>query len=284
MHFDAYKSRFEVELGRLIEELGDKGVLRDACEYVLQGGKRLRPLIVLMTADALGKGLDAMPAAFSAECFHSASLIADDLPCMDNDALRRGRPSLHKAFGESAALLASYTLIAAGYGGISKNGAQMKLHAEFQDEADLRSVVCLEVATRCAGLNGATQGQYLDLYPPDSSLETIREIIYKKTVTLFEISFIFGWIFGGGSLSAMPLLKECASHLGLAFQIADDLEDAVQDAFHESPINIAAAIGKEKAISLFGQEITSLKQNLIALNLWTPPFQELIKRLKSRPL
>ena len=282
MLLDLYKSRFERGLGRLIEELGEKGVLRDACEYALQGGKRLRPLIVLMTADSLGLGLDAMPAAFSVECFHSASLIADDLPCMDDDPLRRGRPSLHRAFGEGAAILASYTLMAAGYGGISKNGARLKIHPDFQQEADRRSILCLDAATRCAGLGGATQGQYLDLFPPNASWETLREIVYKKTATLFEVAFVFGWVFGGGALSSLPLLKKCAAHLGAAFQIADDLEDILEDGSQDHPTNVAAVFGKEAAISFFEKEFTALQQHLLALHLWTPPFKEVCAHLQAK--
>lgn len=282
MFFDNYKSRFEQELSRSIEEMGEKGVLRDACEYALKGGKRLRPLIVLMIADALDLGLDVMPAAFSVECFHTASLIADDLPCMDNDSVRRGRPSLHKAVGESTAILTSYTLIAAGYGGIFQNGVRLKNHPDFLLQSDQRAVLCLEAATRCAGIQGATQGQFLDLFPPKANLETIQEIISKKTVTLFEISFLFGWVFGGGDLSALPLLKKCASHLGMAFQIGDDLEDAVQDASHQSAINIASAIGNEKAMLRFEEETSSLKNLLQKLNLWTSPFQDLFSSLNSR--
>src|SRR5512146_3527868 len=121
MLLERYRRRFEEEHPQAIERMGEKNVLRDACEYALiHGGKRLRPLIVMMTADALGRGLDVMPAALSVEFFHTASLIADDLPCMDNDDFRRNVPSLHKAFGESVAILASYTLIAEGYGALHR--------------------------------------------------------------------------------------------------------------------------------------------------------------------
>ena len=223
MNFEIYKKRFEADLVSFIEKMGEKTPLRDACGYsLLSGGKRFRPALVLMIAEAIGN-CDVMPAARSVEFFHTASLIADDLPCMDNDSMRRGIPSLHKAFGESTAILASYTLIAAGYGGIYENAEKMRLCPQFAQSADQRAVECLKSVTFCAGIQGATQGQFLDLFPPDSKVETLREIIYKKTVTLFEISFFLGWLFGGGDFSALPLLKKCAYHLGMAFQIADDL-------------------------------------------------------------
>src|SRR5258707_9122846 len=105
MTFESYQSRFETALRLFIEQMGGKTTLRDACSYsLLSGGKRLRPLLVLMTAEAIGS-CDVMPVALSVEFFHTASLIADDLPCMDNDEMRRGVPSLHKAFGEGSAVL-----------------------------------------------------------------------------------------------------------------------------------------------------------------------------------
>jgi geranylgeranyl diphosphate synthase type II len=273
------KIRFEKELLLAIEKMGEKTLLRDACSYALtNGGKRLRPLLVLMIGEALGS-YDVMPSALSVEFFHTASLIADDLPCMDNDPLRRGVPSLHKVFGESTALLASYTLIAAGYGGIYENAKEIR---KFTVSADRRAMECLEAATRCAGIQGATQGQFFDLFPPILSLETIYEIIYKKTVTLFEISFLFGWLFGGGDEQKVPLLKACAYHLGIAFQIVDDLEDGIRDKALGRGVNIAIALGKERAISCFEEEIASLEKTLQKLGLWTFSFQELAHNLRSR--
>ena len=275
-----YRSRIEAELLKAIERMGERNRLRDACEYALTtGGKRLRPILVLLIADAIGKGYDAMPAALSVEYFHTASLIADDLPCMDDDDERRNRPSLHKAFGESVSILASYTLIAEGYGGIYENGRKMKEKAG--SEADAAALLCLEAATRCAGINGATSGQFLDLNPPDSSLDTIRKIIYQKTVTLFEITFLFGWHFGGGDPASVEAVKKCAYHLGMAFQIADDLQDHLQDASQMSEINIAAICGAEKAAFLFEEERQGFISRLKELGLWNRSFQEVAEWLRS---
>jgi geranylgeranyl diphosphate synthase type II len=265
-----YKDRIEKALHHYIAQMGEKSILRDACEYALtSGGKRLRPTLVLMIAEALGSN-DVMPAALSVEFFHTASLIADDLPCMDNDAMRRGVASLHIAFGEPGALLASYTLMAAGYGGIHENG---KLIGN-----DQRAMECLGYAVKCAGIQGATQGQFYDLFPPNMALETIQDIIYKKTVTLFEIAFLFGWIFGGGDLSQVVKLKKCAYHLGMAFQIGDDLDDFVQDA---EGLNIAVALGKEKAISVLENEVESLERTLKELNLWNEEFKAIVTALQK---
>ena len=99
MFLEQYRCSFEKRLKGIVESFGDKNSLRDACEYALScGGKRLRPLIVMMTADALSHQLDVFSAALGVEFFHTASLIADDLPCMDNDDFRRGHPPFHKLF------------------------------------------------------------------------------------------------------------------------------------------------------------------------------------------
>lgn len=265
MPIDHYRASVESQLRQFILQMGEKSRLRDACEYaLLNGGKRLRPILVLMIADGLGMGFDVMPAALSVECFHTASLIADDLPCMDDDDLRRNRPSLHKAFGESVAILASYALIAEGYGGIYRNGQK-------NPKADL--AVCLQAATRCAGIEGATHGQFLDLYPPDSSLDTVKKIIFQKTATLFEICFIFGWIFGGGDRNRIAEVQSCAHHLGMAFQIGDDLLDYLQDT---GSLNIVSVYGRERGLLVFEEEMGAFITGLKELGLWTEPFQEVV--------
>jgi geranylgeranyl diphosphate synthase type II len=269
---DAYRKRIEAALKIFVSEMGEKNRLRDACEYaLLSGGKRLRPQLVLMIGEALGS-FDVMPAALSVEFFHTASLIADDLPCMDNDGERRGRPSLHKMFGETVAVLASYALIAEGYGGIYRAGL-------LNPKADLS--LCLEAATRCAGLQGATNGQFLDLYPPDGSLETVLKVIRQKTVTLFEISATFGWIFGGGGAERLEEVKKWAHHLGMAFQIADDLLDAQQDEERQHPMNLAVLYGKETAKIRLEEEMDSFTAGLKSLGLWNGHFQQMEKWLRQ---
>ena len=276
MFLNKYRAQFEERLPTALIRMGEKNRLRDACEYaLLSGGKRVRPLIVLMTADALSNGMDVFPAALGVEFFHTASLIADDLPCMDNDDWRRGRPSLHKEFGENIAILASYVLIAEGYGSIHASAEAMRLDPRFVGSADQRGLFCLQAASACGGIRGAANGQFLDLYPPDSGLKTLEKVVAQKTSTLFEIAFLFGWIFGGGPLSEAPRLRECASHLGMMFQIADDLADDTQDARRCCEANVARVLGEKEAIALLEKEKDSFQKILKGLGLWTAPFQEL---------
>lgn len=105
-----YKKRFECDLPRFLETLGPPGTVRSAAEYSLNSsGKRLRPALIYLIADELGNGCDVAPAAASVEFLHKATLISDDLPCIDNDDMRQGQPTCHKAFGVATAVLASYS-------------------------------------------------------------------------------------------------------------------------------------------------------------------------------
>ena len=273
----SYRSQLELLIKENIPALGPKTQLRDACEYaLLNGGKRFRPALVLMIAKALGSKIDASQAALAIEYFHTASLIADDLPCMDDDDFRREKPSTHKIFGEGSALLASYALISAGYGCIVKNSQILPTNG------DQVCRLALENATENTGLLGATGGQFLDLFPPDLSIETLREIIHKKTVSLFEISFIFGWLFGGGDLHRLDEVKKAASHFGMAFQIADDLTDVAQDIKNQRKVNFALVFGPENALDAFRIEKEAFLNTIETLNIKTPEFQAMISLLTQQ--
>lgn len=264
-----YQKRVEEKIRQHILYLGDKGKLRDACEYaLLNGGKRFRPSIVLMFADVLGHGVDVSDAALAIEYFHTASLVADDLPCMDDDDERRNQPSTHKVYGETIALLVSYVLIAAGYGNIEScvKAVAKARHPIATDGARL-GMLALENAAYNTGLQGATGGQFLDIFPQDLTLPTLREVIHKKTVSLFEVAFVFGWLFGGGNPDALSIVKKAALHFGMAFQIADDLDDVEQDARNGRKVNMALVFGVEAARQMFHEEIGGYKQALKELQL-----------------
>ena len=220
-----YRTQYEQILAKKLCELNRQNLLHTACEYAMTGtGGRIRPIIVLLIADALGYGREVSASALSIEYFHTASLVADDLPSMDDDDMRRNKPSLHMVYGESMALLTSYALIAEGYRSIAENG-EIYREAGNCSDLDLRMIAVLDSAATNAGLNGAAGGQFLDLSPPTLSEKSVREIIQKKTGSLFEYAFVAGWIFGGGILSFLPLVKKTAQYYGLIFQIVDDFDD-----------------------------------------------------------
>jgi len=251
------RNSFEEALKCDLEQMREQIKLCDAIEYaLLTGGKRFRPLIVMSIAQALGC-CDVKPAALAVEYFHTASLIADDLPCMDNDIVRRGEKSLHCAFDETTALLASYALICAAF---------EKVHVNAKFCGANEGMVALEQAARAAGLKGATGGQFLDLFPPDYDADTLLDILNRKTVTLFETAFVFGWVFGGGDLKQLDAVKKAALHFGLAFQIGDDLCDFEQDLGRVTS-NYAVALGKEKATHAFYKHVAALDLLLVKLQL-----------------
>jgi geranylgeranyl diphosphate synthase type II len=280
-HFFFHKDKIEKDIARSIASLGSKNPLRDACEYALtNGGKRYRPLIVMMVSEALGHGLDVSEAALALEYFHTASLIADDLPCMDNDDERRSKPTVHKVYGETIALLSSYALITAAFEKIHK--ATLALHqagSPFSENANRAGMIALESASYCSGIKGATGGQYLDLYPPAATLEAVKEIIEKKTVTLFEVAFVFGFCFGGGDLSLVEDVELLGYHLGMAFQIADDIDDLMQDDKHPKNLSMAKLVGVERSFTLFEEHMTQLVDKLKGLKLYTPSFAKMTDML-----
>ncbi|QZA59453.1 polyprenyl synthetase family protein [Candidatus Rhabdochlamydia porcellionis] len=279
--FSSHLEKVDEKIIQSLFDFGEKTKLRDACEYALMsGGKRFRPLIVILVAEALNNHLDVSDAALAVEFFHTASLIVDDLPCMDDDDQRRDKPSTHKIYGESTALLASYSLMTAGFGKIHKNAEVIK--KSFPPFSALSDVICtlaLSIATQCSGILGATGGQFFDLFPPDNSLETAQRIISQKTGALFEISFAFGWLFGGGDMKQLKLVKKLAHHFGFAFQIADDLHDIKQDEQENLKLSIVHMLGPEKALEYFQNELFRCCEYLKKLGLFTPSFERIIDML-----
>lgn len=259
-----YKERFDQQLQEELEQLAPPSLLRDSCAYALtNGGKRIRPAVVLAVSDALGYGLSALPAALCVEFHHTASLIADDLPCMDDDDERRGKPSCHKVFGEATALLASFGLIAAGYEQLSKNGKLLATAPPpFCLYADEACRLAVENVSQTTGLQGIIGGQFSDLYPPSLTREVLHETLARKTAALFESSCLLGWLFGGGSLEEELLKKvrQMGIHLGMIFQIVDDLLDAEKDRAAERAINAALLLGQEGAIEWLKKEKSSFDQ------------------------
>ena len=213
----------------------------------------------MMIAKALGSK-DVTKPALAMEFFHTASLIADDLPCMDNEAERRGKPTTHSQYNEATAILSTYALIASGY--------QLLAH-----DKDV-SLIAIENISENTGANGATGGQYLDLFETDMSPESVLKIIHKKTTTLFESSFVLGWLYGGGKVSDLSLVKKASHHFGKAFQIADDLQDIKQDVANKKP-NFAIATSVENAIKVLREEVGAFQDALSRLSLKSTELQSL---------
>jgi geranylgeranyl diphosphate synthase type II len=272
-----YQERVENLIRQNLSLFGSTDGLTEACCYALtNGGKRYRPCLVLMVAEALGHAADVTYAALATEFFHTASLVADDLPCMDNEDQRRDKPSLHKVYGEATALLVTYALIAAGNECIAKNAQVIKAsNLPFSGRADEIGILALQNAAYNSGIFGATGGQYIDIYPKDHTEATIREVILKKTVSLFENSFVFGWLYGGGPLDQLDKVRKAAYHFGMAFQIADDLGDMDQDVINQRHMNMANLFGKEASEEMFHVELRKFLSVITELPMNTEEFLQL---------
>ena len=221
-------------------------VLLDAMRYsLLSGGKRLRPVLVMSFAEAVGGSAEAvMPAAGAIEMIHTYSLIHDDLPCMDNDDYRRGRLTCHKVYGEDIATLAGDALQAAAF----RTLASMK----GDPERVLRAV---EVLATAAGEQGMVAGQILDLEGEKRAYheDELREVHAHKTGDLIRAACQMGVILGGGTETQIEAAGRFAMSLGLAFQIRDDMLDEIGSQQElGKPIGSDAANGKSTFVTIHG--------------------------------
>ena len=224
-----------------------------------------------------------MDAAIAVEYFHTASLIADDLPCMDDDDERRDQLATHKAFDEATAILLSYALIASGYEKLAHGSNRLAVeYGVSQAIVDRITSQAMQSVSVNTGFLGAAGGQYIDLFLPDSSEETIKEVLDKKTVTLFEMSFVLGWLYGGGNHDQLSAVQKLAYHFGMAFQLVDDLGDLEQDALNEASANFASVLGRERALELLGQELSAYNAGLVDLDLETNELKGLGKLLELK--
>ncbi len=207
------------------------GVIYDAVRYsLLGGGKRLRPFIVLQFAllaanesgEDSGRAFEAaLPYACALEMIHTYSLIHDDLPCMDNDELRRGKPTSHIKFGEANALLAGDALLTRSFGVAAGN--------KFASG----EVNCMAVSllSECAGIGGMIGGQVLDLIGESEKfdMETLERLQALKTGELIRCAALLGCFAGGASPALCEAAEKYALGVGRAFQVVDDILDAVGD-------------------------------------------------------
>jgi len=195
--------------------------LHRAMRYsLLAGGKRLRPTLVLASGEALGAETDdLMPAACAIEMIHTYSLIHDDLPAMDNDDLRRGRPTCHKAFGEAVAILAGDALLTQAFRVLSADAPHRDAGRQVQ--------VIREVATAAGTVDALIGGQMADMESEGKSVDgsTLEYIHRSKTGAMIAASVVVGGIIAAANEEQIRKLRGYGDRIGLAFQIADDLLD-----------------------------------------------------------
>ncbi len=206
------------------EDCTEKNVVKSVKYSLLAPGKRLRPTLLLAFCDVCGGDVAAaLPYACAVEMIHSYSLIHDDLPCMDDDDLRRGKPSNHIVFGESTALLAGDALQALAY--------EAMLNDKALEKTGLNGAKAAGILAKASGLLGMVGGQIIDLETEGSnpSLETISEMYFKKTGQLIKAPCLMGCVLANADEEKIKAAEIYADKIGLAFQIIDDILDIISD-------------------------------------------------------
>lgn len=282
------KNTVDSALDRYLPPATDQpGVVHEAMRYsTLDGGKRIRPILTLAGCDAVGGRMEmAMPAACALECIHAFSLIHDDLPCMDDDDFRRGRPTSHRVFGEPMALLAGDALFAFAFQLISET------------PKNVPSDVVLDVWRKIAeatGTRGMVGGQVMDMLAQGrkTDLSEIEQIHRRKTGALLEVAIVIGGMLGGGSKEQVEALSCYGRNIGLAFQIADDILDLKGDAeklgkpigsdLKMEKATYPSVIGIEKSVELADKAMNDAIATLSIFDEKADPLREIARFVVER--
>lgn len=229
----------------------NESVVCDAMRYSCDcGGKRIRPVLVLEFCRICGGDIElAMPFACAIEMIHTYSLIHDDLPCMDDDDMRRGKPSCHKQFGENYALLAGDALLTHAF--VTASSSKLSI----TDPA--KAVEAIKILSTLAGANGMVGGQVIDLRNEGkrTSLETLRKMDELKTGALIKAACLMGVVIAGADDERKKAAATYAEKIGQAFQIVDDILDVTGDEkLLGKPIGSDAESDKSTYVSIMGLE------------------------------
>lgn len=232
---------------RLDELLPENGNERDVVALAMRTstlapGKRTRPILLMLAAEGLGhRGTCALDLGCAIEMIHAASLVLDDLPCMDNASLRRGRPTVHLQFGEDVAILTAVALLSRAFGVIASiNDLRPEIRTQL-----------VELAANAVGMQGLVRGQFQDLREGQQA-RTPEEIAVTnnlKTGVLFGAIVDMAWLISDADAALRPTLQTFALELGQAFQMYDDLRDT----FTDSDKDQGKDIGKSTFVSLYGE-------------------------------
>jgi len=245
-------------------------IIAEAMRYSLfAGGKRLRPMLVLAAAEATaasaGLALDAaaalaLPSACALELIHTYSLVHDDLPAMDNDTLRRGRPTAHVVYGEGTAILSGDALLTEAFVLLTREPQHEEVPAITGTELALRKLVAIRTIAEAAGAHGMVGGQALDLKAAEPGAAPLgemelREMHARKTGALLRASAVAGAVMAGAPQQVLSAIAAYGTHIGLAFQIVDDILDVEgASAVLGKTAGKDAAAGKPTYPALYGLE------------------------------
>jgi len=226
------------ELDKIFRDFASSSRIVKAMKYSLMaGGKRIRPVLCLAATEAVGGNLEsALPAACALEMIHTYSLIHDDLPAMDNDVLRRGKPTCHVAFDEATAILTGDALLTLAFQNLSSP-------LNIKESQALVWLNVMHIISIAAGYKGMIDGQMKDIISEGTSLslDDLKNMHALKTGALIEASIRCGAILGNGSQEQIKQLKIYAKNIGLAFQVTDDILNV-----EGNPAVMGKAVGTDK--------------------------------------
>ncbi|HEY5575363.1 MAG TPA: farnesyl diphosphate synthase [Clostridiaceae bacterium] len=259
----------------------------EAMSYSLNAaGKRIRPLLFLLGYNMFSNGYKkAIPVAGAIEMIHTYSLIHDDLPAMDNDDLRRGKPTNHKVFGEAIAILAGDGLL---------NEAMNIMFRFCCENNKQRNLNACKVVSEGAGVDGMIGGQVIDMLSENTliPLEQLYTMHRKKTGAMIKASILSGAMIGGAGVVELELLEEYGEKLGLAFQVKDDILDVTGDTerlgkmaksdIENNKTTFISEYGLEKCIELCSKLTDECMENLKKINKDTSYLEELTMYLLDR--
>lgn len=245
---------------------GDPGRLKEGMSYaVLQGGKRMRPMITIAACEAAGGTVTAaLPASCALEMIHAYSLVHDDLPAMDNDLERRGRPTVHVAFGHAQAILIGDALLTRAFEVLGSGAADLGVASIPGD----RIAAAMTRLAHHAGIHGMVGGQALDIEHGQDihAIDLLERVHALKTGALYAAAGAMGALCGGGSASQVRDLEAWGLKFGIAFQHADDVLDDDQKALRPQALaRVDALVGECDALAAqFGARAEPLR----ALSKW----------------
>ncbi len=295
MRFEDYKEITENHLTDLIPDVADQSkVIKEAMEYSLKaGGKRLRPVLLLASCEFCGGDINnALAYALALEYIHTYSLIHDDLPCIDNDDLRRGKPTNHAVYGDAMATLAGDGLL-----NLAFEGMLTDLKDSIENNIDIEILKGKILAAQCianaSGVSGMVAGQVADILAEgkDISPDELSYINKNKTGAIIKAAVMAGAYIGGADEQKLSDLKEYGKNLGYAFQIRDDILDIIgtteelgKNVGHDEETNKAtypALFGLEKSQELL-KEASDKARCAISKYENAEFFVELISKMETR--
>ena len=267
MTANEYKKYVDAKLSEYFKPSGLSydGLLESMHYSLTAGGKRIRPMLVLEFCRISGGNIEnTLPVACAIEMLHTYSLIHDDLPCMDNDALRRGKPTNHVVYGECTATLAGDALQAEAFGTIARS----QLPAEAR-------VTCVEILADAVGSDGMCAGQYLDMVGEHKLLseDELNDINSRKTGSLLTAACRMGVAAAGGNKAMLDAAAQYGACVGAAFQIRDDILDVISTSeelgkpvgsdAQEQKNTYMALLGEDKCMQMI-EKLTNQAKNAIA--------------------